>query len=188
MSARNPAPRLLLQDYGHTHWADSLFYGHAVSNVTIRGEGVVDGNGALKQGQPAPGSGCKMFGLVDSTGVTLSGLTTRGGGWFTILATNTEHLVISGMTIHAARDAIDIMGCRHVLITAMNISGGGDDAVKFGSDFSRGKILESYDVNVTNSVVGSNGCNALQFGSEVCMTVVTLRADPDQPRRGPVAE
>jgi hypothetical protein len=29
-----------------------------------------------------------------------------------------------------------------------------------------GKIVESFDVNVTNSVIGSNGCNALQFGSE----------------------
>eukprot|EP01052_Picozoa_sp_SAG31_P004832 SAG31_NODE_204_length_20414_cov_19.143392_24_plen_289_part_00 len=48
----------------------------------------------------------------------------------------------------------------------MRISGGGDDAVKFGSDYSTGKIVESYDVNVTNSIVGSNGCNALQFGSE----------------------
>jgi hypothetical protein len=61
---------------------------------------------------------------------------------------------------------MDIMGCRHVLITNMTISGGGDDAVKFGSDFSRSKVLDSYDINVTNSVVGSNGCNALQFGSE----------------------
>ena len=39
---------------------------------------------------------------------------------------------ISEMTIHAARDAVDIMGCRHVLITRMDISGGGDDAVKCG--------------------------------------------------------
>lgn len=48
----------------------------------------------------------------------------------------------------------------------MTISGGGDDAVKFGSDYSRSKIVDSFDINVTNSVVGSNGCNALQFGSE----------------------
>ena len=27
------------QDYGHTHWADSLFYGRAVTNVTISGVG-----------------------------------------------------------------------------------------------------------------------------------------------------
>jgi hypothetical protein len=77
-----------------------------------------------------------------------------------------DGLTIHGMTIHASRDAIDIMGCRHVLITEMSISGGGDDAVKFGSDYSRGKIVDSFDVNVTNSFVGSNGCNALQFGSE----------------------
>eukprot|EP01043_Picozoa_sp_COSAG02_P087838 COSAG02_NODE_25046_length_670_cov_0.894921_1_plen_196_part_01 len=123
------------QDYGHTHWADSLFFGHAVSNVTVMGGGTVDGNGALQSGTPKAGDGCKMFGFVDSTGVTLSGVTTRRGGWFTVLATNTEHLTLKGMTIHAARDALDIMGCRHVLITEMNISGGGDDAVKFGSDY-----------------------------------------------------
>jgi polygalacturonase len=128
------------QDYGHTHWADSLFYGESVANVSITGEGTVDGNGALLQGTPKPGYGCKMFGLVGSSDVTLRGLTTHSGGWFTILATDTEHLTIAGMTIHAARDAIDIMGCRHVLITDMDVSGGGDDAVKFGSDYSRGKI------------------------------------------------
>jgi len=62
---------------------------------------------------------------------------------------------------------MDIMGCRHVLIEKMKISGGGvrrclyfrpmqgrfsvqnwaspaqDDAVKFGSDWSRGKKVDS---------------------------------------------
>ena len=47
----------------------------------------------------------------------------------------------------------------------MHISGGGDDAVKFGSDWSVGKRLNSYNVTVVNSVVGC-GCNGLQFGSE----------------------
>ena len=47
----------------------------------------------------------------------------------------------------------------------MQISGGGDDAVKFGSDWSVGKRLDSYNVTVVNSVVGC-GCNGLQFGSE----------------------
>ena len=63
------------------------------------------------------------------------------------------------MTIHAARDAIDIMGCRHVLITAMDISGGGDDAVKFGSDFSRGKVHADLGLvpTIIEKGVGGNG-------------------------------
>eukprot|EP01043_Picozoa_sp_COSAG02_P041466 COSAG02_NODE_3440_length_6739_cov_10.354819_5_plen_401_part_00 len=155
------------QDYGHSHWADSLLYGDSVSDVTVMGSGTIDGNGALGQGQPKkPGTGCKAFGLVGSSSVTIQGVSIKHGGWFSILATDCEHLTISGVTIAAARDAMDIMGCRHVLITRMNISGGGDDAVKFGSDWSRGKTVDSYNVTVTNSVVGSNGCNALQFGSE----------------------
>ena len=80
------------QDYGHTHWADSLFYGDSVSNVSITGSGTIDGNGALKSGTPSAGFGCKMFGLVGSTNVTLRGLTTHAGGWFTILATDTDRL------------------------------------------------------------------------------------------------
>jgi hypothetical protein len=56
-----------------------------VHNVTITGAGVVNGNGALVDGTPDPGSGCKMFGFVDSIRITLSGFTTHNGGWFTIL-------------------------------------------------------------------------------------------------------
>jgi hypothetical protein len=139
------------QDYGHSHWADSLIHGDSISNVTISGTGTIDGNGALLSGTPKAGHGCKMFGIVGSTNVSVRGLTARGGGWFTVLATDSEHLTFDGLTIHAARDAMDIMGCRHVLITNMNISGGGDDAVKFGSDYSRGKIVDSFDINVTDS-------------------------------------
>jgi polygalacturonase len=131
------------------------------------GTGTIDGNGALGQGEPKkPGTGCKAFGLVGSTAIAIRGVTIKHGGWFSILATDCEQLTISGVTIAAARDAMDIMGCRHVLIEDMNISGGGDDAVKFGSDWSRGEKVDSFNVSVINSVVGSNGCNALQFGSE----------------------
>ena len=156
------------QDYGHSHWADALLHGDSVSDVTIMGSGTLDGNGALGTGEPHKkdsGKGCKAFGLVRSTGITIRGVTIKDGGWFSILATDCEHLLISGVTIHAARDAIDIMGCRHVFMEHMHISGGGDDAVKFGSDWSVGKRLDSYNVTVVNSVVGC-GCNGLQFGSE----------------------
>jgi polygalacturonase len=140
-----------------------------VHNVRVIGSGTIDGNGAILQGAPpnaSVGQGTKAIGLVDSTHVTVDGVTLLRGGWFTILATNCEHLTITRVTIRAARDAMDIMGCRHVYMSQLNISGGGDDAVKFGAEWSRGKRLSSYNVTVANSVVGSNGCNALQFGTE----------------------
>ena len=109
------------QDYGHSHWADALLHGDSVSDVTIMGSGTLDGNGALGTGEPHKkdsGKGCKAFGLVRSTGITIRGVTIKDGGWFSILATDCEHLLISGVTIHAARDAIDIMGCRHVFMVS----------------------------------------------------------------------
>jgi hypothetical protein len=71
-------PKVLLRPRPATDLATLQFYGNGVSNVTLRGAGTVDGHGALEQGTPSEGNGCKMFGLVDSTGVTLSGMC---GAW-----------------------------------------------------------------------------------------------------------
>ena len=157
------------QDYGHSYWADAVLHGAGVRNVRVVGGGTIDGNGAILEGTPPNASvqqGTKAIGLVDSSQITIDGVTVLRGGWFSILATNCEHLTITRVTIRAARDAMDIMGCRHVYMSGLNISGGGDDAVKFGAEWSRGKRLASFNVTVANSVVGSNGCNALQFGTE----------------------
>jgi polygalacturonase len=45
-------------------------------------------------------------------------------------------------------------------------SGGGDDALVLKSDYSVGRVLPVYNVIVRNSRISSNGCNALNFGSE----------------------
>merc|ERR1712146_600696 len=107
-----------------------------------------------------------MGGLVSSEDITISGISMQSGGWFTMLATNITTLHLTQLNIDAQRDALDIVSCRHVRIDRCTIRGGGDDAVALKSDYSLGSLLESYDIVVSNSHIGSNGCNALQFGSE----------------------
>ena len=57
----------------------------------------------------------------------------------------------------------------------LQVSGGGDDAIALKSDFSLGEELESYNITVRNSSIGSDGCNALQFGSETVQRRVSVR-------------
>lgn len=48
------------QDFGHSHWSNSLIYGYRVTNVTIRGGGLVSGDGQLSQGNSKDGDACKV--------------------------------------------------------------------------------------------------------------------------------
>lgn len=45
------------QDFGHTHWHNSLIWGENVYNVAILGPGMIDGKDALNRGSPKPKSG-----------------------------------------------------------------------------------------------------------------------------------
>jgi len=48
-----PNPFDLYQDFGHSHWCNSLIYGIGVEDVSITGPGLIDGRGLTREG---PGS------------------------------------------------------------------------------------------------------------------------------------
>ena len=177
-------------DFGHGHWSDALLTGANLTNVTVRGSGTIDGNGHLHEncvaGNASPPAsshtdprgpgftvgnasllpGCKLFALVNVTGLTVTGLTLRDGGWFTLLFTDVAHAHLAGLHIEAARDGIDLVGCRHVLAERLSVHGGNDDAFALKSDWSVGRRIDTYNVTLRDSSLSSNGCNCMQFGSE----------------------
>lgn len=134
-----------------------MMFGKGLVNVTVRGEGTIDGGGQLSGGNPAVGDGCKMFGLVSCEDVVVRGITMLRGGWFTMLATNVTGLYIEKVSVTAERDGLDVVGCRNVVVDNVVVEGGGDDAMVFKSDYSLGVPLHSHNLTVTNSVFGC-GC------------------------------
>jgi polygalacturonase len=44
---------ILYQDFGHSHWANSLFWGDGIEQVAILGPGVIDGRGLTRNGPGA---------------------------------------------------------------------------------------------------------------------------------------
>lgn len=115
------------QDWGHGHWSDALITGAHLENVTLRGGGTVDGNGHLHEscvaGNAVPPAlshldprgpnftvgnasllpGCKLLALVGVTGLSVTDLTFRDGGWFTFLFTDVSHAHLADLTLQPVR-------------------------------------------------------------------------------------
>ena len=68
----------------------------------------------------------------------------RSGGWFTLLFTDIDFVTLTNFHIHAARDGIDLVSCRHVFVKNITVEGGGDDALALKNDFSKYKKISNY--------------------------------------------
>ena len=137
---------------GHAYWSDALVTGANLTNVTLQGAGVFDGNGNLHEsciaGNASPSAlsrqdprgpaftvgnasllpGCKLLALVNVTGLTVKGLTFKNGGWFTFLFTAVERVHLADLELEPSRDGIDLLGCKHVLAERLRVTGGNDGA------------------------------------------------------------
>ena len=169
------------QDFGHGHWSDALITGAHLINVTLRGAGAIDGNGALHEscvaGNAVPPAashidprgphystgnasllpGCKLLALVNVTDLSVTGLTFRDGGWFTFLFTDVEYAYLGDLKLEPARDGIDLVGCRHVVAERLSVHGGNDDSFALKSDWSVGRRIDSYNITLRDSTLSSNG-------------------------------
>ena len=105
------------QDYGHSHWHNSLFWGEGISNIAILGPGLIWGKG-LSRGwdrghSPGPvaedpGVGNKAIALKNCHNVLLRDFAILHGGHFGILATGVDNLTIDNLRIDTNRDGMDV--------------------------------------------------------------------------------
>ena len=109
------------QDYGHSHWHNSLLWGENLHDLTIEGEGLIDGTGVLKRDGPRRGyrgmpQANKALALRDCRRVTLRGVSFLQCGHFAMLLTGVDDLLIEDLLIDTNRDAIDIDCCERVVV------------------------------------------------------------------------
>ncbi len=52
----------MYQDFGHSHWHNSLIWGEGLENIAIIGQGTINGGGMTTE-DPAPGGGDKTIAL-----------------------------------------------------------------------------------------------------------------------------
>ena len=132
------------QDFGHSHWQNSLIWGIGLQNVSILGPGLLHGKGLDSgfdrfadetkgekryRGEFPAGSGNKAIALRDCRNVILRDFSILHGGWFGILATGVDNLTIDNLKIDTNRDGMDVDACRNVRITNCRVNSPWDDGI-----------------------------------------------------------
>jgi len=162
--APEPNPFDKYQDYGHSHFRNSLMWGENIENFAIIG-GKVNG-GHIIQGDPKGRDiGDKVISIKVGKNLLFKNVTHETGGHFVYLLNDCENVTITNVVIKKSRDAVDLMGCRNVQISGCNFTGCSDDTIGVKSDYALGRRILSENIYVWDCYFES-GCNGLQFGSE----------------------
>lgn len=144
------------QDFGHTHWQNSLIWGEGLENVSILGPGRLWGRGLVhddSNNNGAAGQGNKTISLKLCRNVTLRDVTLQHGGWFGILATGVDNLTIDNLKIDTNRDGMDIDCCRNVHVSNCFVNSPHDDGICLKSSYGLGYARATEDVTITNCQV-----------------------------------
>ncbi len=172
----DPAPNkwgdeLEYQDFGHSHWRNSLIWGENVEDVAILGPGRIDGKGLWKGLRPPlgpapdPDPGNTAIALKESRNVTLRDFTIFRGGHFGILASGVNNLTIDNLRIDTNRDGIDIDICRNVHISNVSVNSPNDDAIVLKSSYALGEARPTQNVTITNSTVSGYDLGTMLDGT-----------------------
>lgn len=141
------------QDFGHSHWHNSLIWGKDLVNISILGPGTIYGKGLTREGPHRSPIGNKAIALKNCRNVMLKNFTILYGGHFAILATGVDNLTISNLKIDTNRDGIDIDCCKNVRISDCTINSPWDDALCLKSSFALGYARAIENVTITNCQV-----------------------------------
>src|SRR5688572_17400149 len=156
------------QDFGHSHWHNSLIWGENLDNISILGPGLIHGKG-LSRGfykedhwerigvDPGnlmmEGSANKAIALKLCRNVILRDFSILYGGHFGILATGVSNLTIDNLKMDTNRDGIDIDCCNNVRVSNCTINSPYDDAICLKSSFALGYTRATENVTITNCQV-----------------------------------
>jgi len=144
------------QDYGHSHFHNSLIVGENLHDIAITGPGKIWGKGLIKD-ERKPGQnegyGNKTLALKLCRNVTLKDFTIYHGGWFCFLLTAVDNTTIDNIKMDTGRDGIDLISSRNVHISNTTINAPGDDALCLKCDYSLNHPRALENVTITNCMV-----------------------------------
>jgi len=145
------------QDFGHSHFHNSLIWGDGIENAAITGPGRIWGKG-LSRGQGAmnPGVGNKAIAFRSCHNILLRDFSILHGGHFGVLATGVDNLTIDNLMIDTNRDGMDIDSCRNVRVSNCYVNSPWDDGICLKADYALGSARQTEFVTITNCYV--SGC------------------------------
>ncbi|HEY3839253.1 MAG TPA: glycosyl hydrolase family 28-related protein [Bryobacteraceae bacterium] len=161
--AAEPNEWTKFQDFGHSHFHNSLIWGEGLENIAITGGGRISGK-ALTRGERGGGAD-KAIALKLCHNVTLRDFSIASGGHFGILATGVDSLTIDNLRIDTNRDGIDVDSCRNVRISNSSINSPNDDAITLKGTHALGAARSTENVTITNCLVSGYEIGSLLDGT-----------------------
>lgn len=147
-----PNPWSQYQDYGHSHWRNSLIWGINLKNIAIEGPGLIYGKG-LTRTHNKKGIGDKTIALRTCHNVTLRDFSILQGGHFGILLNGDNNVTIDNLKIDTNRDGMDIGCTQNVHISNCTVNSPYDDAIVLKSSYTLGYDKPTKDVTISDCVV-----------------------------------
>jgi polygalacturonase len=143
------------QDYGHSHWHNSLIWGENIENVSICGQGLINGAGLNRGDKKASeaGVGNKAISLKLCRNVILRDIKMLMCGHFALLATGIDNMTIDNLIIDTNRDGLDIDCCRNVHVSNCTVNSPWDDAIVLKACYSLGFFKDTENITITNCFV-----------------------------------
>lgn len=172
------------QDFGHSHWHNSLLWGENLHDVVIEGEGMIDGSDVLTRGGQQPtASGQtqanKALAMRECRQVIIRGVTFHACGHFALLLTGVDDLLIEHVTADTNRDGFDIDCCERVVIRHCRVNTINDDAIVLKCSYALGRPKPTEHVLIEDCEVSGFDVGSLLDGTR---TTNSLRApDGDGP-------
>jgi polygalacturonase len=153
------------QDYGHSHWQNSLIWGEDLTDISISGSGKIYGKGLQRWDSDMTGAGNKAIALKNCRNVIIRDITMQTCGHFSILPTGVDNFTIDNLRIDTNRDAINIDCCRNVTISNCIINTPNDDAIVLKSSYALGYPRITENVMITNCMVSGYDLNTMLDGT-----------------------
>ena len=172
----------MYQDFGHSHWQNSLIWGIGLKNLRIEGEGLIDGTEALSRGLgrqgPVPEAN-KAIALKECRNVTIKGISLLNCGHFALLLTGVDKLRIDRVLADTNRDAFDIDCCSDVKITRCTVNSLNDDAIVLKCSYGLGRPKPTENVLIKDCTVSGYDPGTVYAGTYG--TSITAAPDRDGP-------
>lgn len=141
------------QDFGHSHWQNSLIWGIGLEDITISGPGTIYGKWLTREESRLDGVGNKAISLKNCKNVTLKDLNMFQCGHFALLATGVDNLTITNLKVDTNRDGFDIDCCRNVRILACSVNTPWDDAIVLKASYALGTFRDTENVTISDCYV-----------------------------------
>lgn len=148
-----PNPDNPYQDFGHSHWKNSLFWAINEHNITICGNGLIYGEGLTREESRLPGVGNKALSFKECRNITIKDVSMLNCGHFAILATGVDNLHVLNLKVDTNRDGFDIDCCKNVRISDCSVNCPWDDAIVLKSSYALGYFKDTQNVTINGCLV-----------------------------------